>query len=543
MTIKSRSLPLRTALIFALAALALALAATQASAARYAYSGNYDNDTVSVIDTATNQVVGSPIPVGDSPSTMAVTPNGKTLYVGAEGSKGNNVTVVNTQNNQVVATIPLTYEGTDVPASTIAISPDGKTAYVLSYEVEGILVIDLQTNQIVGPAIPVGGNPWGVAFSPDGSVAYATDLEEDKVEVINTATRDAFAAIPVGEDPRNVVFSPDGKTAYVANEAFGGALGSVSVIDTATRQVVGAPIPVGREPWGVALTPDGSRLYVSNNGDNSVSVIDTATRQVVGAPIPTGIDPFELVSTPDGRFIYVADYEGGANEEGSITVINTQTNLPTDFNVPDGPWQIVVSPDQSPIPSFTAKAATKNPLQIGFTSTTVDSDGTVASLNWGFGDGKSALSSAPSLKHTYAKAGKYTVGLTATDNEGCSTSMVFTGRTAFCSGAAAAAKQITVKAPNNFKFGKLVRNTAKGTAKLKIKVPYAGKLTLTGKGVKKVKGSAKKKRTVTLVIKPKGKATKELAKTGSAKVRVKVKFAPQGGKAKTKGKTVKLIQK
>jgi YVTN family beta-propeller protein len=540
MSITSSSPRVRVPLIFALAVTVLALGAAQASAARYAYTGNYDTDTVSVIDTATNQVVGSPIPVGDQPSTLAVTPNGKTLYVGAEGSEGgNNVTVVNTQSNQAVGTIPLTYEGSDHPASTIAISPDGKTAYVVSYEVEGILVIDLQTNQIVGPVIPVGGSPWGVAFSPDGSVAYATDDEEDKIEVINTATRDAFASIPVGENPRNVVFSPDGKIAYVVNEESE----DVSVIDTATRQVLGDPIPVGEEPWGVALTPNGGRLYVSNLREDSVTVIDTATRQVLGDPIPTGVAPYELVATPDGRFVYVADYEGGTDGEGGVTVINTLTNQASAFNVPGGPWQIAIVPDQSPIPSLTAKASTKKPLQIGFTSTTVDPDGTVASFNWSFGDGATALNGGPAPTHTYAQAGTYAIGLTAIDNEGCSTNMVFTGRTAFCSGAAAAAQPLTVKAPNNFKFGKLIRNKKKGTAKLKVKLPSPGKFVLSGAKVKPVKRSAQQASTVTLNIRPKPKAKKQLGKKGSAKLRIKVKFTPTGGKAKTKGRTVKLIKK
>ena len=121
--------------------------------------------------------------------------------------------------------------------------------------------------------------------------------------------------------------------------------------------------------------------------------------------------------------------------------------------------------------------------------------------------------------------------------------MVFTGRTAFCSGAAPAVQTITVKAPNNFKFGKLIRNTAKGTAKLKVKVPYPGKLTLAGKQVKAAKRKAKKAGTVTLNIRPKPKARKLLAEKGSAKVRIKVTFKPTGGKGKTKGRSLKLIQR
>jgi len=304
--------------------------------------------------------------------------------------------------------------------------------------------------------------------------------------------------------------------------------------------VVGDPITVGFDAWGIALTPNGSKLYVSNTDDSNVSVIDTVTRQVVGT-IPVGAAPYEMAMTPDGRFVYVANYEGEAEGKG-VTVINTQTGQTSDVDVTGGPWQIAIAPDQSPVASFTATAAKKNPLQIGFSGTAADSDGTVASFNWSFGDGTTALNGGPTPVHSYAKAGSYTAGLTATDNEGCSSSMVFTGRTAFCSGAAAATQSITVKAPNNFKFGKLIRNTKKGTAKLKVKVPYAGKLTLTGKKVRKVKRSAKKAGTVTLNIRPKPKAKQALNATGSLKTKIKVTFKPTGGKGKTKGRSLKLIE-
>lgn len=531
MTIKSRSSSLRISLILAFAALALALSAAQAFAARYAYTGNYQDSTMSVIDTATGQVVGSPIPVGDGPDSIAVTPNGTTVYVSSGDGK---ITVVNAQTGQVITTI------SGLPGlETIAISPDGKTAYVSSPEEDTVLVVDLQTNQVVGSPIAVGDNPIGVAFAPDGTVAYVANDNDENVSVIDTATRQVVGSpIPVGDEPVNVVFSPDGKTAYVNNEAHAEPAGSVSVIDTASRQNVGT-IPVGAEPWGLGVTPDGTRLYVSNNKDNTVSVIDTATRQVVGAPIAVGDEPYELAVTPDGKAVYVALY----GDVDGVAVINTQTGQVNTIPVAGGPWQVAIAPDQSPVASFTAKAAKKNPLQIGFTSTSTDVDGTIASLAWSFGDGATALTTTPTLKHTYAKAGKYAVGLTATDNEGCSASMVFTGRTAYCSGAPAASNVITVKAPNNFKFGKLVRNTKKGTAKLKVKLPYAGKLTLSGKQVKKTKASAKKKRTVTIAIKPKPKAKKLLAENGSAKVKIKVTFKPKGGKAKSKGRSVKLILK
>lgn len=528
MPISKSSLRRRVPLIAALAALTLCLCAPQALA-RYVYTGNYETDTVSLIDTATNQIVGAPIPLpaNANPASMAITPNGKTLYV---ANYSGSVTAIDTQTNQPIVSIPLAGS-----PNTIAISPDGKTAYV-PQNVGGVVVIDTASNQIVGAPITVGEGLYGVAFSPDGKTALVSSLVGDSVTVIDTASRQAVGApIPVGEDPINIVFSPDGKTAYVSN-----TLGkSVSVIDTATRQAVGAPIPVGDRPWGLALTPDGKKLYVSNEEDDNVTVIDTATRQMVGAPISVGSEPFELAVAPDGKSLYVTNYESD-----SVSVINTQTDqVSTTVPVVNGPWQLAIAPDQSPIASFTFAASKKQPLSLAFSGLgSSDPDGTVAGYIWSFGDGGVATNGGPTPSHEYAEAGTYPVSLTAVDNEGCS-GFVFTGRTAHCNGPGPLTQLVTVQAPNNFKFGKLKRNVRKGTAKLTIRVPAAGKLILSGKKVKRAQRSSKKAGKVVLNIRPKPKAKKQLAQDGSAKVRVKVKFRPTGGAPRTKSKSLKLIQR
>lgn len=531
MPIADSRLRRRIPLIAALAALTLCLCAPQALA-RYVYTGNYDTDSVSVIDTATNQVVGAPIPIGDGPYSMAIVPNGKTLYVANENSE--DLTAIDTQTNQTVGSIPV-----GAQTATIAISPDGKTAYVTDQIEDLVVVVDLQTGQVVGSPIALDGSPWGVAFAPDGNTAYVANEDDDEVIVIDTQSRQVVdPPIPVGEGPVNVVFSPDGKTAYVNNQDDA----SVSVIDTQSRQTVGT-IPVGEAPWGLALTPDGTRLYVSNYADATVSVIDTQSRQTVGDPIPTGEDPYELAVTPDGKAVYVANYRGEEEGEG-VTVIDTRTNQASSIDVTGGPWQVAIVPDQSPTASFSA-AATKQPLTLAFSGLgSTDPDGTIARYDWGFG-ALALPNGGPTPTHVFPQAGTFPVRLTVTDNEGCSVGMVFTGRTAHCSGSGLAfqAQGVTVKAPNNFKFGKLKRNLRKGTAKLTIRVPAAGKLVLSGKKAKRAQRSAKRAGKVVLNIRPKPKAKKQLAAKGNAKVRIRVTFRPTGGDPLTKSKTLKLIQR
>ncbi|UXI70740.1 S8 family serine peptidase [Tahibacter amnicola] len=69
--------------------------------------------------------------------------------------------------------------------------------------------------------------------------------------------------------------------------------------------------------------------------------------------------------------------------------------------------------NQAPVANFSA--ATSG-LTVNFTDSSTDSDGSIASRSWNFGDGSTSTQTNPSK--TYASAGTYTVTLTVTDNGG-----------------------------------------------------------------------------------------------------------------------------
>lgn len=68
------------------------------------------------------------------------------------------------------------------------------------------------------------------------------------------------------------------------------------------------------------------------------------------------------------------------------------------------------------VPPSAKFSFTVNGLAASFTNLSTDSDGTVASYAWTFGDGTTSTLASPSK--TYSAAGTYTVGLTVTDNKG-----------------------------------------------------------------------------------------------------------------------------
>ncbi|MFE1753434.1 collagenase [Streptomyces anandii] len=69
--------------------------------------------------------------------------------------------------------------------------------------------------------------------------------------------------------------------------------------------------------------------------------------------------------------------------------------------------------NQSPTAAFTTAV---QGLKVGFTDQSTDSDGTIASRSWNFGDGTTSTATNPTA--TYKAAGTYTVKLTVTDDKG-----------------------------------------------------------------------------------------------------------------------------
>jgi DNA-binding beta-propeller fold protein YncE len=227
-------------------------------------------------------------------------------------------------------------------------------------------------------------------------------------------------------------------TAYVTNWV----TTSVTPVNLVSS-MAGTPIAVGEKSWGVAITPDGKTAYVSVTEPNTVTPITVATN-TAGTPIAVGKRPEKLAIAADGDTAYVGNWISG----DGVTPINLATNTAgTPITVAGKPISIAIVPDQGPLAAFSASAAPAGAATTFNASASSDPDGTVASYAWSFGDGDGTTTSSPNVSHVYVSPGVYTATLTVTDNEGCSTQLIFTGQTASCNGSSAASMTQTVIVP------------------------------------------------------------------------------------------------
>ncbi len=182
---------------------------------RYLYVPNHnltlsgaDENVIDVIDTASKKLIDT-IPVKPNPHWIVFGKNGR-FY--ATNHLSTTVTVLNASNNSVVGTI----EVGETPHS-IAISPDGSRLAVTSFNGNEVYLVNTATDQEIA-RIPVGRNPLEVTYSPDGRYIYTADNEDNTVTVIDTADNRVIGEVPTGKAPTSISVLPNGRQAYVTDE-------------------------------------------------------------------------------------------------------------------------------------------------------------------------------------------------------------------------------------------------------------------------------------------------------------------------------------
>jgi YVTN family beta-propeller protein len=268
------------------------------------YVSNQTDDTVSVIDGATNKVLGT-VRVGHYPNGVAVNSTTNTIYVAnltggtlsiINGTKLTATKIwlgpspakvaVNSSTNRVYVTLEdqdgfldvIDGKGRKVEASipvppyplSVAVGMDSNEVYVADFlcGCGQISIVDGATNAVMDTIhLPGASLVEGVALDPKHARAYATD-EKKGFYVIDTPSGTLLGEVSDLDYP-NEIAAIQGTTLAVAPDTGSNR----AVFINAATIAIEKRVAVGKSPTGVAVNATTKRAYVANRGSNSVSVI------------------------------------------------------------------------------------------------------------------------------------------------------------------------------------------------------------------------------------------------------------------------------
>ncbi len=264
------------------------------------------------------------ITLGDEPTHLALSRDGRFLFVSNYGSRAN--------PGGSLAVVPTAKDGTLMPVTQIAthkaseqhperqqsahvhsavISPDGKTLFVSDLGADRIFVYRYDPSNAERPltpadpaaiTLPDGSGPRHLAFSPDGLQAYATlELSAQVVrfdhvdgslvqrQLVNLADDgDASRHSPGAIHP-----SPDGRFLYVSDRAETNRILVYAVDDNGMLREIQQRDSEGREPREFAIDPSGRFMLIANQKSDALVVLERDP--------DTGLLGDTLQSLPMGR--------------------------------------------------------------------------------------------------------------------------------------------------------------------------------------------------------------------------------------------------
>ena len=146
---------------------------------------------------------------------IAISPDGTKAYLPQTRSNITNtaplfdttvfpvVNVLDLSKLQLLVRERITLDTADEPVNmpfAVALSPDGKTLYLANAGSDDVSVIDLSTNRGLAH-LTVGANPRGIAITPDGSRIFVNNALDGTLSVIDAATLTVTNTVPLTDIP------------------------------------------------------------------------------------------------------------------------------------------------------------------------------------------------------------------------------------------------------------------------------------------------------------------------------------------------------
>lgn len=266
-------------------------------------------DTVSIIDPATNKVVGT-IHGIEVNHGAASAPDGSRYYISDEANSS--LDVVDQKTLKVIRNIKLSGH-----PNNIDISKDGKRVYVSIAVAPGAVdVVDTASLEKV-KSIPVKGAVHNTYVTPDGKYVVSGSIQSKVITVIDQKTEEPVwtVTMDLGIRPMTFARNEDGSTKWIFAQLSN--FNGFAVIDFATHKEINRiklpDLPAGKETYkwggneshGMAVTSDGKTLVVNSRLNSSIYTYSLPDLKLIGSA-DVGRSPDWVTLTPDGKKAYVA---------------------------------------------------------------------------------------------------------------------------------------------------------------------------------------------------------------------------------------------
>ncbi|MEH6421126.1 S8 family serine peptidase [Pseudomonas sp. CGJS7] len=160
--------------------------------------------------------------------------------------------------------------------------------------------------------------------------------------------------------------------------------------------------------WGTCLDLFAPGTSIVSAGISSSTSTASMSGTSMASPHVAGVAALYLAVNPTATPDQVHTAIVNNATPGKITDLRGSPNRLLYSLFSGGP-----GPNNPPVANFSSSTSG---LTANFTDSSTDSDGSIASRSWNFGDGTTSTATNPSK--TYAAAGTYTVTLTVTDDDG-----------------------------------------------------------------------------------------------------------------------------
>jgi DNA-binding beta-propeller fold protein YncE len=175
-------------------------------------------------------------------------------------------------------------------------------------------VVDTNTGKLLG-AVEGLTRCHGIVISPDHKVGFVSDGGANHVVTFDLSTFATLATIPAGTNPDGMTYERSTNTLW----AFNGTSKSATIIDVASRTVVGTTALPGKPEFPVS--DDKGTVFVNIEDKNEIVRLDAKTQQITATWPLTGCDSpsglaFDrtggrLFSVCDGKKMAITDSSTG----------------------------------------------------------------------------------------------------------------------------------------------------------------------------------------------------------------------------------------